>query len=320
MTRALVTRWIPSLVAIVLMAAAWAVQAQALAPGRGQPPALQLQPIPSLTGRVIDTTGTLSAQDQAAIDGKLAALEHDTGAQVVLLVVPTTAPEDIAAYANRVGNTWKIGRKNVGDGLVLLVAKNDRRVRIDVAQTLQGAVPDIAAGRIIQDVISPAFRRGDYAGGLSAAVDQIDARIRGEPLPPVAAQPQGEAGRLTAGPDWGSLLGLLFLIGVTVGGGLVRGVLGRGLGAVVTGAVAGGLAWLLTASLVIAIVGGLLALLIALFAGLASALPMSRGRGGWNGPVFLPGNGGFGGGGLGGGGFSSGGGGDFNGGGASGSW
>jgi uncharacterized protein len=290
-----------------MIAIGWEAQAQGL------------QPIPPLTSRVIDATGTLSAQDQAAIGSKLAALERDKGAQVVVLMVPTTAPEDIAAYANRVGNTWKIGRKNVGDGLLLLVAKNDRRVRIEVAQTLEGAVPDIAASHIITDVITPAFRRGDYAGGLSAAVDQLDARIRGEPLPPVAAQPQGHP---AAGPDWGSLLAL-FLIGVPIVGGVVRGLLGRNLGAVVTGAAAGGLAWLLTASLVIALAGGLLALLIALFAGLAAALPMNRGRGGWAGPVFLPGGGfggGLGGGGGFGGGFSSGGGGNFGGGGASGSW
>ncbi|MDR0457644.1 MAG: TPM domain-containing protein [Burkholderiaceae bacterium] len=310
-------RWIRLLVAIVLMAAAWAAQAQI--PGQAQPSALQVQPVPPLTGRVIDATGTLSAQDQAAIDAKLAALEHDKGAQVVVLMVPTTAPEDIAAYANRVGNAWKIGRKDVGDGLIVLVAKNDRRARIEVAKTLEGAVPDLAASHIIENVITPAFRRGDYAGGLSAAVDQLDARIRGEPLPPVAAQPQGGA-RGAAMPDWGSLIALL-LIGVPIVGGIVRGVLGRSLGAVVTGAAAGGLAWLLTASLVIAVAGGALALLIALFAGLASALPM---RGGWGGPVFLPGGGGFGGGGFGGGGFgggfSSGGGGNFGGGGASGNW
>ncbi|MDR0479993.1 MAG: TPM domain-containing protein [Burkholderiaceae bacterium] len=309
-------RWMRLLAAAVVLATTWAV------PALAQPQAPGLQPIPPLTGRVIDATGTLSAQDQAAINGKLAALERDKGAQVVVLMVPMTAPEDIAAYANRVGNAWKIGRKGVGDGLLLLVAKNDRRVRIEVAQTLEGAVPDLAANQIIEDAITPAFRRGDFAGGLNAAVDQIGVRIRSEPLPPVTAQPQGSAGRLAgAGPDWQFLIAL-FLIGVPIIGGLTRGLLGRNLGAVMNGVVAGGLAWLLTASLVIAIVGGMLALLIALFAGLAP-VPIGRGRGGWAGPVFLPGGGfggGFGGGGLGGGGFSSGGGGNFGGGGASGGW
>jgi len=291
--------WAAIVLVVVLSAASWPAQAQAQ-PG--------LQPVPPLTGRVIDETGTLSAQDQAALDGKLAALERDKGAQVVVLMIPTTAPEDIAAYANRVGNTWKIGRKDVGDGLLLLVAKDDRRVRIEVAQTLEGAVPDLAADQIIEDAITPAFRRGDFAGGLNAAVDQLGALIRGEPLPPVTAQPHG-----AAKPDWEMLLGLL-LIGVPILGGMICGLIGRKLGSVVTGAAAGGLMWLLTASLVIALAGGVLALLIALFTG-----GLTRGRGGWTGSVFFPG-GVFSSGGFGGGGFSSGGGGNFGGGGASGGW
>jgi uncharacterized protein len=201
---------------------------------------------------------------------------------------------------------------------VLLVAKNDRRVRIEVAQTLEGAVPDLAANEIIENAITPAFRRGDFAGGLSAAVDQLGARIRGEPLPPVAAQPQhGSAGAMQ---NLAGLIPIFFFI-LFISGGAARSLLGRGVGAVVTGAAGGVLVWLLTASLIFAIAGGAFVLLFALFAGLAPA----RGRGGWSGPVFLPG-GGFGGG-LGGGsgggfggGFSSGGGGNFGGGGTSGSW
>ena len=296
-------RWIRACAAALLLALAWVAQAQ---------PTPGLQPIPPLTGQVIDATGTLSAQDQAAIGAKLAALERDKGAQVVVLMVPSTAPEDIAAYANRVGSAWKIGRKNVGDGLLLLVAKNDRRVRIEVAHTLEGAVPDLAANRIIEEAITPAFRRGDFAGGLSAATDQISALIRGEPLPPVAARSP------SAGQDTGSPLAI-FVFAVFIASGILRGLLGRGPGSVLTGAAGGVLAWLLTASLILAIAGGVVALLFALFSGLATG----RGRGGWAGPVFLPGSGGSGGGfsgGFGGGGFSSGGGGSFGGGGASGSW
>ncbi len=136
-----------------------------------------LQPVPALTARVIDTTGTLDGTQVAALEAKLAALEQDKGAQVVLLMVPTTAPEDIAAYANRVGNAWKIGRAGVGDGLIVLVAKEDRRMRIEVAKTLEGAVPDIAASHIIDEAMAPFFRQGDFAGGLDAAVDQLAARI-----------------------------------------------------------------------------------------------------------------------------------------------
>ena len=129
-----------------------------------------LLPVPPLTARVIDTAGTLDAAQRGTLEAKLAALEQDKGAQVVVLVVPTTAPEDIAAYANRVGNTWKIGRKGVGDGLILLVAVQDRRIRIEVAKTLEGAVPDIAASHVINEAIAPRFRQGDYAGGLQAGV------------------------------------------------------------------------------------------------------------------------------------------------------
>ena len=128
-----------------------------------------LQPVPPLTARVIDTSGTLLPAQIAALDAKLAALEHDKGSQVVVLLVPTTAPEDIAAYAQRVGDSWKIGRREVGDGLILLVAVQDRRLRIEVAKALEGAVPDIAASHIINEAITPHFRAGDFAAGIDAA-------------------------------------------------------------------------------------------------------------------------------------------------------
>lgn len=272
-----------------------------------------LLPVPALTSHVIDQTGTLSASQQAALDAKLAALERDKGAQVVLLMVPTTAPEDIAAYANRVGNAWKIGRKGVGDGLLVVVAKKDRRARIEVAKTLEGAVPDIAASHIINEAMTPAFRVGDYAAGLDAAIDQIAARIRGEPLPPVAAPraPETDAG----GFDFQSALVLLF-IALPVINGFARALLGRRLGALVAGVGVGALALLITASLLLA---GLAAII-----GFAFAL-IGGGRGGrWPPGGFgggFPTGGGFGGGGFSSsGGFSSGGGGDFGGGGASGRW
>jgi uncharacterized protein len=126
------------------------------------------------------------------LKAKLAALEAAKGSQVVVLMLPTTAPEDIASYANRVGNTWKIGRKGVGDGVLLIVAKDDRKVRIEVAKTLEGAIPDLAAKQIIDQALTPRFKVGDYAGGLDAAVEQLAARIKGEPLPPVNPVSSGQ--------------------------------------------------------------------------------------------------------------------------------
>jgi uncharacterized protein len=302
-----------ALLAIFLLATtAW--------PALAQP----LQPVPALSGRVVDTTGTLDASQAAALDAKLAALEKDKGAQVVVLMVPTTAPEDIAAYANRVGNSWKIGRAGVGDGLILLVALKDRRARIEVAKTLEGAVPDIAASRIIDEALVPFFRRNDFAGGLDAAVDQLSARIRGEALPPVVASPSARPGG--AQPESLGIglfeLAILIFVAVPIINGIARGIFGRKLGALATGAGVGGLAFVITASVLLAVAAGFIALVYALISGVAAALPTARsrgGRGGWGGPVFLPPSGGGWGGG-GGGGFGSGGGGDFGGGGASGSW
>ncbi len=136
-------------------------------------------PVPPLTAPVIDQTATLGEAQRAALVAKLATIEQQTGSQIVVLMVPSTLPEDIVAYSQRVGDSWKIGRRDVGDGLLIVVAKNDRRVRIEVAKALEGAVPDLAAKRIIDAQITPAFRAGDYAGGLSAAADQLAARIRG---------------------------------------------------------------------------------------------------------------------------------------------
>jgi uncharacterized protein len=279
----------------------------------------QVQPVPPLNGRVIDQTATLTAAQQQALDGKLAALETRLGTQLVVLMVPTVQPEDIATYAQRVGDAWKIGRRDVGDGLLLVVAKNDRRVRIEVAKSLEGAVPDLAARQIIDRAITPAFRAGDYAGGLNQAVDQLAARVQGEHLPLPAADGERSVGpsRGHSGFQWEDL-GVFLFIGVPVVGGLLSAVLGRKMGSLTSGLVAGGLGWWFTTSTFIALGVGLIStMVVAAMAGGAS-----RGRGG----PFMGGmggggfGGGFGGGGSGGGGFSSGGGGDFGGGGASGDW
>lgn len=272
--------------------------------------------VPALTTRVMDQTRTLGSAQRAALERKLADLERDKGSQVVILMVPTTAPEDIAAYANRVGQDWKIGRREVGDGLIVVVAKDDRRMRIEVAKTLEGAVPDIAAGRIINNIMAPYFRQGDYYGGLNAALDQIDARIRGEPLPPVTGPATAAA---DDGVDWFGLLVLLLIFTPAINA-FARQGLGRKLGALATGGGIGMLVFAITASLFIALLAAVIALVFGLSGRSAALLSGVGDGGGWRGGGGSRG-GGWGGGGLGsGGGFSSGGGGGFGGGGASGSW
>ena len=300
----------------------WAALLLAQATLQAQP----VQPVPPLAARVVDTTGTLDTAQRAQLEQALARLEQERGAQVVVLLVATTAPEDIASYANRVANAWKIGRRDIGDGVLLLVAKNDRRLRIEVAKTLEGAIPDLAARQIIDEAITPRLRQNDYAGALLAGVAQLDARIRGENLPAPAPAPADEHGL-----DEDAVTPLLFVLffAVPVAAGVLRSVLGRRLGAAATGIGVGAFAGLvLHTALWLAAAAGLLAFVVALVAGLGPLLrggPSQRrgrigpGPGGWAG-----GTGGFGGGwsggGGGGGGFSSGGGGDFGGGGASGDW
>jgi uncharacterized protein len=235
-----------------------------------------------------------------------------------MLIVPTTQPEDIAAYAQRVGDTWKIGRKDVGDGLLLVVAKNDRKVRIETTKALEGAIPDLAARQIIESAITPRFRQGDFAGGLSAAADQIMARISGENLPTPESRSAGR--QQDSGFDWMDLAIFLFFA-VPIGARIIAGVLGRKVGSVATGGVVGVLAWIFTSSLVVAGIAALVGLVFALFASLGSLGRGSRSSS-WGGPGTTGGFGSGGGswGGSSGGGFSSGGGGDFGGGGASGDW
>lgn len=266
---------------------------------RAQP----VQPVPALTARVMDFTGTLTAEQRAALEARLAAFERERGSQVVVLMVPTTAPEDITDYTQRVGDAWKIGRRDVGDGVLLVVAKDDRRVRIATAKAVEGAIPDLLASRIIERAIVPRLRAGDFAGGLQAGVEQILAALAGEALPLPEAAPRGDRG-----PDLeGALVFAFFAVPVIAS--VLRGILGRVLGAAATAGVA-------------AVVGAALGLTLAWLALLAlgafalalAGVGVGRGmRGGsWGG--------GRGGGWRGGGGFSSGGGGNFGGGGASGRW
>lgn len=288
-------------------------------------PSLQAQEVlavPALSARVIDQTGTLDAAALGALEAKLAAFEAQAGPQIVVLLVPSTAPEDIASFVQRLGDTWKVGRREVGDGLLVVVAKNDRKVWIAPAKALEGAVPDLAARQIIQNQITPAFKRNDFAGGLNAGVDALMARIRGEALPaPTAQAARGKSSGLGLGLGL-EALAMFFFVGVPVIGGLLTAVMGRKLGSVVTAAGTGTAAGWLGGSLLIGGIAGVVALVMVGLLGIGAA-GRHGGRGGLLGvpPVLFGGGGrgGWGGGGSGGG-FSSGGGGNFGGGGAGGSW
>ena len=285
---------------------AWAVAAQ------------DVLPVPALSAHVIDTTGTLEAPRKAALEEKLRSLEEREGTQLVVLMVPSTKPEDIASFANRVANEWKIGRRGIGDGILLLVAKNDRALRIEVAKTLEGAVPDLAAKRIIDEAITPRFKQGEFAQGLEAGVDALIARIATEGLP-APVQKADAKGLLGQNFDWMDLL-VFTVFALPIGAPIARGIFGRKFGSLITGAAVGGLALVFTASVLVAGIAALVALVYALMAGSASSGlggALSR-AGGFGSSIGSGSRGGWSGGG--GGGFSSGGGGDFGGGGASGKW
>lgn len=293
------------------------------------PPALlraqTLQPVPALSGRVIDQTGTLSTAQAAALASKLADFEAQHGPQIVIVMVHSTLPEDITDYTQRLGDAWQIGRREVGDGLLVVVAKDDRKVRIAPAKALEGAVPDLAARQIIQQQMAPAFRAGDYAGGLNAAVDALMTRIRGEQLPAPAGNGSPARQGIDAGVQWEELM-MFFFVGVPVIGAVLTGILGRKLGSVLTAGAAAGLGWWMTTSVLLAAAAGLVALVLVGLLGIGASGPRSRrvarGTGLGVPPIIFGGGsgGGWHGGDGGGGGFSSGGGGDFGGGGASGDW
>jgi uncharacterized protein len=287
--------------------------------GFGGAHAQALLPVPALTARVIDQTGTLDASQRQALEARLAAFEQQKGSQIVVLMVPTTQPEDIAGYANRVANDWKIGRRAVGDGVLLIVAKDDRKMRIEVAKTLEGAVPDIAAAQIIDDAMKPRFRDNDFAGGLNAATDQLIARIQGEALPEVERRSDARSGGF--GFDWESLAIFLFFA-VIVGAPIARRIFGAKLAPFVMGLGVGGVAMAITATVLVAAVAGIAALVVTLMAGVGPLVSGGRRGGGYGGGWSTGGGGGgwSGGSSSSGGGFSSGGGGDFGGGGASGDW
>ncbi len=282
--------------------------------GLGMSAAAQdLQPVPKLAARVTDLTGTLTAEQQGALEQKLAAFESAKGTQLAVLIVPTVKPEEIEQYSIRVVDQWKLGRSKVDDGALLLIAKDDHRIRIESGRGLEGVLTDAMSNRIISETITPAFREGNFYAGIDGGLDQMIKLIDGEPLPPPEhAWQQGRHGS-------GSGAFPQLLIGILFGSVLLRRIFGRTLGATLTGLGAGGLMYLGGYALALAglaAVGGFLFTLLMGFAGSSSGwTSRGGGFGGFGGGL----GGGFGGGFGGGGGFSGGGGG-FSGGGASGSW
>ena len=278
--------------------------------------AQSLAAIPALDSPVVDTTGTLDAAQKQQLEQQALALQQRKGSQLQVLLVSTTQPETIEQYTQRVFDQWTLGRQGVDDGVLLLVAKDDRRVRIQPGYGLEGAIPDAIANRVIQEYLAPKFRAGDYAGGISDATATLVKLIDGEALPePVSThRVSGEGGK------GGGVLFAAFAAFIVAT--LVRGMFGRApaaLRGLFTGGAAAGVALLLS-SLIPAGIAGVFGLLYGL-ASVSTGGGYARhrdwggwGGGGWGGGGFGGGGGGFGGGGWGGGGGMSGGG------GASGSW
>jgi uncharacterized protein len=263
--------------------------------------------VPPLTGRVVDKTATLSSSDIASLDQTLKDFEAKKGSQVAVLIVPTTQPETIEQYSLRVAEAWKIGRRKIDDGAILVVAKNDRKLRIEVGYGLEGALTDVTVKRIIDEVITPKFRSGDFAGGISDGVNRILRVVDGEPLPAPAQRPQQN-------PGFEDLFNPLLIFAALIAGGIFRGIFGRLFGSLATGGLVAGYLWFIAASLALSAIGGAIAFLVTM---LSDAMTSSGGPGGW----ISSGGGGYSGGSSSSdsGGFS-GGGGSFGGGGASGSW
>ena len=254
-------------------------------------------PVPPLTGHVTDQTLTLNAEQKSALEQTLQAFEAKKGSQIAVLLVPTVSPETIEQYALRVAEAWKLGRKKVDDGAILVIAKNDRALRIEVGYGLEGALNDATSKRIISETITPRFKQGDFYGGITAGVNQMLQVIDGEPLPLPSGNSNVSFGAIQ------QYAPVIFVMAVIFGG-LMRTLFGRFPGAIVTGTIVGGMAWLFAGAISIALISGVIALLFTLIGGGM----VGRGMGGLAG-VYGRGGGSF-----------SGGGGGFGGGGASGRW
>ena len=268
-----------------------------------------LQPVPRLEARVTDLTGTLTAGQQAELEQRLADFEARKGAQIAVLLVPTTQPEQIEQYSIRVAEAWKLGRKKVDDGALLIMAKNDHALRIENGYGLEGVLTDAATNRIIQDTMLPLLRQGQFFAAVSAGIEQMMRLIDGEPLP----EPD-RTWQHNRPANWNALPFAIF--GFLIASNVLRAIFGRPLGAALSGGGTALVAYLVTQTLLVSLGVGVLGLLLALLLGARGGGWSSGGFGGWGGG--LGGFGGFGGGGSGGG--FSGGGGGFGGGGASGRW
>jgi uncharacterized protein len=278
--------------------------------------ALADTPVPKLTARVVDQTGSLTAAERDTLEAKLRAFEEKRGSQVAVLLVPSIGTETIEEFAGRVTDEWKLGRKGVDDGVLLVVAQQERKIRIHTGRGVQGTLTDALSRRIVSDIVAPRFRNGDFAGGIDAGVDAIMKAIEGEELPLPKAKPAG--GKVDTISSFGNFLVFGFFL-VPVVGMVLRGIFGRFFGATATSGLTGFAAWMVFGSLAVGVFAAFIAFLFTLFTGSGLGRGMRGGGfipGGWGGGSW-GGGGGFGGGG--GGGFSGGGGG-FDGGGASGSW
>jgi uncharacterized protein len=277
--------------------------------------------VPPLSGRVVDQTGTLSSDTIASLTQTLRGLELRKGSQVAVLIVPTTAPETIEQYSIRVAEAWKIGRKKIDDGALLVVAKDDRKLRIEVGYSLEGALTDVTSKRIIDEIITPKFRNGDFSGGISDGVEKIIGVIDGEPLPAPAPRRQEREEPNSFLLSFLNPLNPFSIFAVLILGGAFRRLFGRLFGSVAAGGLIGVLAWFIAGSLIVSGIAALIASLFTMFSDTITA-PTPAGRGGRSGGSWSGGGGSWSSGSSSSsdsGGFS-GGGGSFGGGGASGSW
>ncbi|MDP2809938.1 MAG: TPM domain-containing protein [Rhodocyclaceae bacterium] len=268
----------------------------ALLPAIGM--AADLVPVPVLSARVTDLTGTLDATQKGRLEAQLAAIERAHGAQIAVLMLPGTQPEAIEAFGIRLAEAWKIGHKGADNGVIVIVAKEDRKMRIEVGYGLEGAIPDVVAKRIIAERMAPLFRQGDFFGGLRSAIEGLEQAMGGPASGAPAELPPAGGSNSAEGSS-----GLLpWLMAAVVAGGVLRMMFGV-LGSFAAAAVAGWLGLAIFGSWLAALLAGL-AIFVLSFFNLFSLGGMG---------------GGFGGGSSSGGGFG-GGGGSFGGGGASGNW
>lgn len=264
--------------------------------------AQQFKPVPALRARVTDEIGMLTPDQRQKLEGVLADYEAKTGSQIAVLLISSTEPEAIEQYSIRVTDEWKLGRKGVDDGVLLVVAKDNpkalRRLRIEAGRGVQGVLTDAQSKRILEDTIAPHFRQQDWYGGLVAGVGAIATLLNEEKFPAPQAQPTAQQQQEDDGPNIVVSI-FLILVGITVLRSVFRprrtrlaqpGRYGAGWGSGTTGFILGNI-----------------------LANAAHQHDNDRWRGGGGG--F---SGGFSDGG--GGGFSGGGGGSFDGGGASGDW